>query len=98
MISSDLLTYDLDQHPLPPPAVEFAVENPLPGAKDFGEPSEAVEAAVRHSNDNLAAHNLPFQMRVGVVPSIPSGHASPVRLCQYWSIGACGASFSSHTS
>jgi len=39
MISSDLYTYDLDQHPLPPPAVELPVEDPLPGTKDFGEPS-----------------------------------------------------------
>jgi hypothetical protein len=29
----------VDQHPFPPPAIEFAVKDPLPGAKDFGEPS-----------------------------------------------------------
>jgi hypothetical protein len=39
MASSDLFTDDLDQHPFPPPAVKLAVENPLPGAKDFGESS-----------------------------------------------------------
>jgi hypothetical protein len=39
MLSSDLFTNDLDQYPLPPPAVEFTIEDPLPGAKDFGEPS-----------------------------------------------------------
>ncbi len=59
MISSDLFTYDFHQHPLPPPPVKLAVKDPLPRAK--------VEAAVRHSNDDLAAHNLPFQMRVRVI-------------------------------
>ena len=52
MISSDLFTYDsegtpcrygvpaaLDQYPLPPPVVKFAVKDPLPRAEDFGEPS-----------------------------------------------------------
>ena len=83
MISSDLCTYDLDQHTLPPPAVKLPVENPLPGAKDFGELSEAVEPTVGHRHHYLAAHDLPLQMCVGIVPSLLSGHASPVRLCWY---------------
>jgi hypothetical protein len=50
---------DLDQHPLPPPAVKFAVEDPLPGAK--------IEPAVGHRNHNFAAHHLPLQVRVCIV-------------------------------
>jgi hypothetical protein len=59
MISSDLLTYDLGQHPLPPPAVKLPVKDPLPGAK--------IETAVGYRDDDLAAHYLPFQMRVRVI-------------------------------
>ena len=44
-----LLPDDLDQHPLPTPAVKFAVEDPLPGAK--------VESAIGHRDHNLAAHH-----------------------------------------
>ena len=52
MISSDLFTNDLDQHPLPPAPVELAVEDPLPRAK--------VETAVGHRHHNFAAHDLPL--------------------------------------
>jgi hypothetical protein len=59
MISSDLFTYDLDQHPLPPPAVELPVEDALPGAK--------VQPAAGDSNHHLAPHHLPLQVRVCIV-------------------------------
>jgi hypothetical protein len=59
MISSDLFTYDLDQHPFPPAAVELPVKDPLPGAK--------IEPAVGHRHDHLATHDLPLQVRVGIV-------------------------------
>jgi hypothetical protein len=69
-----LLPDDLDQYPLPPPAVEFPVEEPLPGTKDFGELSRAVEPAVGHRDHNLAPHHLPLQMGVGLpVPSFWTG-------------------------
>jgi hypothetical protein len=64
MISSDLFTYNLDQHPFPPPPVKFAVEDPLPRAK--------VESAVGHGDDDFAPHDLPLQVRVGIVPSLCS--------------------------
>ena len=85
----------LNQHPLPPPAVKLAVKDPLPCAEDFGEFGEAVEPAVGHRHHRLAAHDLPLEVGVGVILTRPivqpaSGPA--------WSIGACGASFSSHTS
>ena len=38
-LDSLLLSDDLDQHPLPTPAVEFPVKDLLPRAKDFDEPS-----------------------------------------------------------
>ncbi len=72
MISSDLFTDDLDQYPLPPAAVELAVRDPLPGAK--------VQPAVGHRDYNLAAHDLPFQVRVDG-PVGPGQASSPVRLC-----------------
>ena len=53
------LPYDLDQHPLPPPPVKFAVEDPLPRAK--------IEAAIGHRHDYLAPHDLAFHMSVSVV-------------------------------
>jgi hypothetical protein len=57
--SSDCLYLEnnLDQHPLPASPVELPVKDPLPGAKDFGELSEAVETAVRHRNHYLQAHD-----------------------------------------
>jgi hypothetical protein len=66
----------------------LASEDSLPRAEDFGELSEAVEPAAGHRHHHLTAHDLPFQVRVGVVPSIPWGHASPVRLCWYWLVRA----------
>src|SRR5436190_21518137 len=50
---------DLDQHPLGPPAVEFAVKNLLPRAE--------VELAARDRDDNFAAHDLALVMSVGVI-------------------------------
>jgi hypothetical protein len=48
MISSDLLTYDFDQHPFPPPPVD-SIEDSLPGAK--------IETAVGDGDHGFAAHN-----------------------------------------
>ena len=76
-----LLPDGLDQHPTPPSAIEFAVEDPLPPAQGPGEQSETIEPAVGHRDHHLVAHDLPLQVGVGIVPSIPSGQASPVRLC-----------------
>ena len=67
-----LLPDDLDQHPLPPPAVKLTVEDLLPGTE--------VQAPVGHRDDDLAAHDLPLQVRVGVIL------ARPVVLV--WLIGA----------
>jgi len=83
-----LLADDLDQHPLPPPPVEFTVEDTLPRAKDFGELGEAVQPAVGHRHNNLAAHNLALHMSVGNL-SVRLGQASsPVSLCRYCLMGA----------
>jgi len=95
MISSDSFTNNLDQHPLPPPPVKFSVEDPLPRAK--------VEAAIGDGDDNLAPHDqqraagfcCPLQMRVGVVFTGAVVQPAPGPA---WSLGACGASLSSHTS
>jgi hypothetical protein len=57
-----LLSHDLEQHSFAP-AVKLPVEDPLPGAKDFDEPSgrasgrglsRAAEAAVGHDDDRCA--------------------------------------------
>jgi hypothetical protein len=50
---------DFYQYALPPAAVELAIEDLFPRAK--------VERAFGDGDDNLAAHNLAFEMRVGVV-------------------------------
>ena len=50
---------DLDEDTLVAAAIELAVENLLPGAE--------VELAFRDGDDNFAAHDLPFEMCVGVV-------------------------------
>ena len=50
---------DLDQHPLRPMAVELAVEDLLPRPE--------VELALGDRHDDFAAHDLPFQVGVGVV-------------------------------
>src|SRR5581483_4565966 len=49
----------LDQHALSPAAVELAVEDLLPRAE--------VELAARDRDDDLAPHDLPLQVGVGVV-------------------------------
>jgi hypothetical protein len=63
MVSSDSFTNDLDQHPLPSPAVKLPVEDALPRAE--------VETAVGHRDHHLAAHHLALQMRVGIVLARP---------------------------
>jgi hypothetical protein len=57
--NSLLLTDDLDQHALPTPAVELAVEYLLPRAK--------VEPPIGDCHDDLAAHHLALQVGVAVV-------------------------------
>jgi len=54
-----LIPDDLDQHSLPPPTIELVVEDVLPRAK--------VQLSISYGDDNLAPHDLPLQMRVGVV-------------------------------
>ena len=54
-----LLPDYLDQDSFPTPAVELAVKDLLPGAK--------LETALGHCNHHLAAHDLPFQVSVGIV-------------------------------
>ena len=54
-----LLPDDLDQHALPPAPVELAVEDLLPRPE--------VQPAARDRDDDLAAHHLPLEVRVGVV-------------------------------
>ena len=49
----------LDQHPLAPPPVELAVEDPLPRAE--------VELAAGDGNHDLSAHHGAFEVRVGVL-------------------------------
>jgi hypothetical protein len=56
---SALLTDNLDQHPLPTPAVELAVEYLLPRAK--------VEPPIRDCHDDLAAHDLPLEVGISIV-------------------------------
>jgi hypothetical protein len=53
------LADDLDEDPLRPVAVELAVEDLLPGAE--------VELALGDGDDDLAAHDLAFEVGVGVV-------------------------------
>jgi hypothetical protein len=73
---------DFHEHALAAVAVEFAVENLFPRAE--------VQFALRDGHDDFAAHDLAFQVRVGVVLA---GAVVMVFL-----VGACGASFSSQTS
>ena len=88
---------------LPGQPFRLALKDPLPGAKDFGELGEAVEAAIRHRNHDFAAHDLPLQVRVGIpVTSLRTGVLAGAVVQPApgpaWSICACGASLSSHTS
>ncbi len=54
-----LLPDDLHEHSLPPASIEFPVEDLLPRPE--------VQPAFRHRNDHLASHDLPRDMRVGVI-------------------------------
>jgi hypothetical protein len=58
--------------------LRLALEDPLPGTKNFGELSRAVEAAFGHRDYYLTAHDLPLQVRVCIAPSFLSGQASSV--------------------
>jgi hypothetical protein len=66
------------------------VEYPLPGAK--------VEPAIGDGGHDLAPHDLPLEVGTGVVPSVPSGQSSPVRLWRRWLVGGWGTSSSRHFS
>lgn len=50
---------DLYKNPLPSPAVEFTVEDLLPGPE--------IQPAVRDRNNHLPAHYLPLHMGIGIV-------------------------------
>ena len=50
---------DLDQHALPAIAVKFPVEDLFPGTE--------IQFAFRDGHHHFTAHDLAFQMRVGVV-------------------------------
>lgn len=50
---------DLRENPLPPPSVEFAVEDLLPGTE--------VELAGGDGHHHFAAHDLALHVRVGVI-------------------------------
>jgi hypothetical protein len=50
---------DLHEHPLGPMSVEFAVEDLFPGTE--------VKFTLGDGDNNLPAHDLPFQVGVGVV-------------------------------
>jgi len=54
-----LLPDDLHQHPFLPFSIELTIENLLPGTE--------VELAVRDRDDDLAAHDRPLEVRIGVV-------------------------------
>ena len=58
-VGPGLLPNDLHQHPLPSPPVKLSVENLFPGAK--------VEFAFGDRDDDFAAHDLAFHVRVGIV-------------------------------
>src|SRR5262249_36047685 len=58
-LSNILLSDHLDQHPLGPPPVELAVEDLLPGPE--------VELPLRDRHHDLAPHDLPLHVGIGVV-------------------------------
>ena len=58
-----LFADDFDEYALATPAVEFSVENLFPGTE--------IETGIRNGNDNFSAHDLPFQMRVGIILAGP---------------------------
>jgi hypothetical protein len=97
MISSDLFAYDsegmpvaLDQHPLPAPAIKFAVEDPFPRAK--------FEPAVGHRHHRYASRPTTCGVQPICAAEVQPVYAarfrcasalsSPVRLCWYWLVGA----------
>src|SRR5208337_2703457 len=57
--SSVLIADDLDEHPLAPASIEFAVEYLLPGAE--------VKFAFGYGNHHFTAHDLPIHVSVGIV-------------------------------
>jgi len=57
--SSVLLANDLEKHSLAPAAIEFAVEDLLPGAE--------VKFASSYGNYHFTAHDLPLHVSVGIV-------------------------------
>ena len=92
-----LLTYNLDQHPFPSPAVKTPVsatqltpQDPFPRAKGSGEQSETIQPAVRRRDHHGCASRpitrniarcVLLQVRVSNL-SLDLGQASsPVRLC-----------------
>ena|SRR6266850_5189431 len=58
-----LLAYDLHEHPLAAAAIEFTVKYLLPRSE--------VEFGFGYGNDDLAAHDLAFEVSVGVIFSGP---------------------------
>ena len=54
-----LFSYNLYQDPLPSPAVKFTVKDLFPGAE--------IKFSLGDGHHHLPAHDLAFQMRVGVV-------------------------------
>src|SRR5262245_15923775 len=54
-----LLANHFDEHSLGAIAIEFAVEDLLPAAK--------IELALRDRDDDLAAHDLPLEVGIGIV-------------------------------
>jgi len=61
--SETLFANHLHQYTLPAPAIEFAVENLLPGAE--------IELALGNRHHDLSAHDLPFVVGIGVVLTGP---------------------------
>ena len=57
------LADDFHEHALSPPAIELAVENLLPRAE--------VEFALGDRHDDLASHDLPLEVSIGVVLTGP---------------------------
>src|SRR6266511_757935 len=63
VLLGNLLANDFYEDPLAPAPVEFAIENSLPRAE--------VEFPVGDGHDNLAAHDLPFEVGISVVLAGP---------------------------
>jgi hypothetical protein len=58
-----LFPYDLDEDPLPAPAVKLSVEDLLPGPE--------IKSAVGHRDDDFASHDLTLVVRIAVVLTAP---------------------------